>query len=85
MIIFKRRTYLNQLLVDCYLKEVIVDGLYFEITIFFIFSKIIFEPEKFNEKKQQQHTVIASEFNYLENKDHDVQRMKNAMRLSKPH
>ena len=67
----------------------IVDGLYFEITIFFFinFSKIILNEKNSMKKKTptQQHTVIASEFNYLENKDHDIQRMKNAMRLSKPH
>ena len=59
MIIFKRRTYLNQLLVDCYLKEVIVDGLYFEITVFFIFSKIIFEPKKFNKKIHSSSSILS--------------------------
>ena len=39
-IIFKRRTYLNRLLVDCYQKEVIVDGLYFEICTNFFAPKL---------------------------------------------
>ena len=43
MIIFKRRIYLNPLLVDCYLMEVIVNGLYFEIcTNFFLFAQKLF-------------------------------------------
>ena len=51
-------------------------------SFFLLISQKLFWTRKIQWKKTptQQHTVIASEFNYLENKDHDdEQRMKNAM------